>query len=224
MAGTVEEMGFRRGSTSSQVFLLASATFFFNASFNMINAVIALYATEEIHAGVGEVGLVVGAFFASSSLFKIPTGMAISPGNTVRWMLLGFVLITVSPIAYVLAPSVPALGPLRLVNGFGFTVTVTTLLTAVSLVTPAGGQARSIAMYTVGAATGLAVGPGLTTLALSLGGLRSALMLAGLVNLPCFGVWLRLRFHWMETGSSGPPPPSPPVVFLPAHEPKGFPA
>jgi len=208
MAGTVEEMGFLRGSTSSQVFLLASATFFFNASFNMINAVIALYATEEIHAGVGEVGLVVGAFFASSSLFKIPTGMAISPGNTVRWMLLGFVLITVSPIAYVLAPSVPALVALRLVNGFGFTVTVTTLLTAVSLVTPAGGQARSIAMYTVGAATGLAVGPGLTTLALSLGGLRSAVILAGLVNLPCFGVWLRLRSHWMETGSSGPPPPS----------------
>ncbi|MBI4258406.1 MAG: MFS transporter [Thaumarchaeota archaeon] len=190
------------GSARSQVFLLSFTTFFLNASMNMMNSLIAIYAKEHVGASVAEVGLIVSAYYISSSVLKIPTGVAIKTESTIRWMLIGFAAMIAAPVAFAFSSSPLELFVLRLLHGFGNAIAITTLLTSVSVVTSRGGEAKAITFYTVGAALGLAVGPGLTVIALGTIGIRWTIALAGLIMLPCIAFALRLLTGWKINSDS----------------------
>lgn len=181
---------------SPQVYMLAAAGFFVNAAGNMVAPIIAIYAKESIGASITETGLVVSAFAISSAALRIPTGAVIKTSNTAAWMLLGMAILTFAPVAYTFASSVAVLVAFRLLHGFGNAVSITTLLTSVSVASTKEGEARSITIYTVGAAIGLAAGPALTVVVLVLTELRWAFVVAGLVNLPCIALALKLFSSW----------------------------
>lgn len=169
---------------------------------NMTNAVLAIYAKEHVGASVAEVGLIVAAYYISSSALKIPTGVIIRTANTIRWMLIGFAAMIMAPVGFAFVNSPIELFILRLLHGFGNAIAITTLLTAVSIVTSRGGEAKAITFYTIGAASGLAVGPGITVIALGTIGIRWTVALAGLIMIPCVALALILMLNWKVDDAS----------------------
>lgn len=155
---------------------LCGVAFSVNVSNQMAAPIIALYAKESLHASIGEVGLVISAYFLASLSSKLPLGM-LGQRTRVSWVLpASTFLMILSPVGYALAPDTQFFTGIRVLHGLAFALFGISGMILSSLASKE--RDRAVAAYTSALALGLMAGPGVGSLAVPFVGIKGIFLIS----------------------------------------------
>ncbi len=175
-----EFLGVRR--IGSPHFIMCLIAFNSNASFSAISPILALYAKEIVGASILEVGLFVSIFFMASAVSKVPFGILAGGKRSVLIFLLGLIIFASCPVAYVLFPDINFLILFRALHGFSYTIIFIMSLTLASLTVPSIEKDAGVGTYSASLSLGLMAGPAVSSVGVSLLGIRNTFNLAAILG------------------------------------------
>jgi MFS family permease len=151
----------------------------------MINPLIAIFTYSDLKASLGEVGIVVSAFFVASIISKIPTAFILRGDRILQALLFGILSNTVALFGYALIPNIQVMYLVRILHGISLAVSIITMLTvSASLTASESEMVVAVERYSAATAVGLMFGPAIGTVLVSLVGLRITFLAAALLSIP----------------------------------------
>lgn len=132
--------------------------FFGFASQNLLVPVMPLYATK-LGASVAEVGFIVALIAYGTALFMIPFGLLSDRFGRRTYFIIGFVILTLSPVLYIWTTDPVQLSIVRALNGVGAAAQIPTTIATVLDLAPEEQRGRTLGWYTTATQCGLMIGP-----------------------------------------------------------------
>jgi MFS family permease len=181
--------------------LLILATFLFFSSFYLIMPILPLYVKEQGGFTI-EVGLVVGAFALSSTVFRFLVGGSIDKKGRKRFLLLGAANFSLSALLYNLLPTTNFLLLLRLFHGIGIACYTTSSITLAADLAPRGRRGETLGVYGVAQILAMALAPALGTFVHHQTNYRTAFSLGAVAALASWLLVIRMVEPPRETAST----------------------
>jgi len=134
------------------------STFIFSFSFNYLIPVMPVYL-----AGLGknksEIGIIIGAFFASSIILRPAVGVVIKSFSGKKLMILGAGVFAIAPALYLTTTADILLTAIRVFHGMGVAAFMTSAVIMVSETVPRERLAHATGVYFTSANAALAIAP-----------------------------------------------------------------
>jgi MFS family permease len=129
------------------------------SSFLLLLAVLPLYIKDELGAGDGAVGLVLGVFAFAALVPRPFIGQQIDRGSRKRFLLAGGVIFAASSALYLVATSLPQLLVVRVLHGLGMACFHTAAFTTVADLAPAHRRGEAMGIWGTMSVFATAIGP-----------------------------------------------------------------
>lgn len=189
-----------KGKTSKTSVLIAAAATTFMSPFMVSSVNIALPAIQaEFGVDAVMLGWIANAYLLATGVFLVPVGKLSDIYGRRRVFIGGIFMFTLFNVLTAFAPSVPWIILLRVFQGVGAAMTMTTGIAIISAVFPPNERGKAIG-YTVAAVyIGLSVGPFVGGLLTGAYGWRSIFLVIGPMGLAAFLLAVtRIREEWAD--------------------------
>ncbi len=133
-------------------------SFFFYLSFQLLFAVVPLYAVS-LGAREAEIGLITGVFAFTAMLWRPFAGRLADGLGRRPLVVLGCALFALAPLGYAAAGSVLALLALRVLHGSGMGLGQTATSVVAADVAPVARRGEALGVFGLASSVGLAIGP-----------------------------------------------------------------
>jgi MFS family permease len=140
-------------------FILAFfAQFVFTSVFYLLIPTLPIYLSRWGSTEI-EIGVLIGAFFLSSVVFRLFVGRALLKIPEKRFMLIGTILFALTSIAYILTPPFWPLLIVRVFQGIGFAFFHTAIYTLIANISLEGHRGQSLSYFTLAMTLSGAIAP-----------------------------------------------------------------
>ncbi len=139
--------------------LISLSSFFVYIIFYSIIVVLTLYSIKNLHSSPAEAGLAAGIFLLSALVARIIAGHKIENFGKRRMMLIGLISYFVTTILYFFVNNVFALIVVRILHGFAFGVSATSISTLVANLVPKSRQGEGMGYFLLSITLASAIGP-----------------------------------------------------------------
>jgi MFS family permease len=149
----------RERLVTPQFLLISLSCLAYFVSIGMIIPVLPLFVTGPMAGSEFDVGLVAGVFSVSAILLRPVAGRLGDRKGRRLLVLGGGAIAAVSIFGYTLAESLPAIGLLRLLNGFGEAFFFTGAATAIADIAPEARRGEAVSFFSLAVFLGIGLGP-----------------------------------------------------------------
>ena len=149
----------RERLVTPQFLLISFSCLAYFVSIGMIIPVLPLFVTGPMAGSEFDVGLVAGVFSVSAIMLR-PVAGRLGDSRGRRLLVLGGgAIAAISIFGYSLAESLPAIGLLRLLNGFGEAFFFTGAATAIADIAPEARRGEAVSFFSLAVFLGIGLGP-----------------------------------------------------------------
>jgi MFS family permease len=171
----------RERLVTPQFLLISLSCLAYFVSIGMIIPVLPLFVTGPMAGSEFDVGLVAGVFSVSAILLRPVAGRLGDRKGRRLLVLGGGAIAAVSIFGYTLAESLPAIGLLRLLNGFGEAFFFTGAATAIADIAPEARRGEAVSFFSLAVFLGIGLGPLLGETVLEAGSFSTVWIGSGLL-------------------------------------------